>query len=317
MSATIATTTELFQSEPELRLLLQQRQVDLHAKRLPDTQRQPWWQVDSIDHPGFQRLTKGEQRNVVDPSDSLGYGHLGYEIGTEPLLRSIQVDGLEVGYISRNRYGAAVLNTPLLPMIDVDIKGEGEELWDPRLGGSYGFGNHYPVSRAELVSALRELTMGRFGREVDPIYPPGSTAFQRLVSYRWPAFTGEGEPPESGRELSAWVFRTWNGYRVVLHDPLAITDENTKAVDGLMRFLYSDRAYREIACQQKLWRSRLTRKPWRRDEPKGQPLEFEFCVEGGEVSYEQQASTRHLLEPLWAVLIADNSDLHPEEGYCC
>ena len=37
MSATIATTTELFQNAPELRVLLEQRQVDLHAKRMPDS----------------------------------------------------------------------------------------------------------------------------------------------------------------------------------------------------------------------------------------------------------------------------------------
>ena len=36
MSATIANTTELFQNAPELRVLLEQRQVDLHAKRIPD-----------------------------------------------------------------------------------------------------------------------------------------------------------------------------------------------------------------------------------------------------------------------------------------
>ena len=307
---------ELFQSEPELQLLLQQRQEGLHTQRMPDTEGRRWWLVDSSDHPGFKGLDALLQRGVVDPDDSLGYVHLGYEIGIEPLLRSIQVDGLEAGYISRNRYGAAVLNTPLLPMFDIDTTTDGEELWDPRLGGSYGSGVHYPVSRAELVAALRELTMGRFGRAVDPIYPPGSLAFQRLVSHRWPAFTGEGEPPESGSELSASVFRTWNGYRVVFEDPLVITDENAKAVDGLMRFLYTDAAYRKTACQQKLWRARLTRKPWRRDEHKGQPLEFEFRVERGDVSYSQQVPTHPLLEPLWAVLIADNAELHPEEGYC-
>lgn len=312
-SVCAATNAALFQNEPELQELLEQRQGDLHAKRLPDTVGRPWWLVDSIDHPGFQRLDKREQRCLVDPSDSLGYAQLGYQIGIEPLLRSIQVDGLEVGYISRNRYGAAVLNTSLLPMFDIDIRGEGEELWDPRLSTDYGV--HYPLSRAELVRALRELTMGRFGREVDPMYPPGSTAFQRLVSRHWPIFKGEGEPPESGVELSASVFRTWNGYRVVLHQPLVMTSENRAAVYGLMRFLYSDEAYAAIATTQKLWRSRLTRKPWRLGEPKGLPLEFEFSVEGGEVSYEQQAPVHHLLKPLWDVLVADNAELHPEEGY--
>ncbi len=313
MSATLSRpeAAELFQLTPATKALLRQRMQDRHANRMPDTEGSVWWIVDSAEHPGFKRLGEGwEGKTALSESD---YAHLGYDIGIEPLLRSIQVDGLEVGFITRNRYGAAVLNTDLLPMFDIDTQTDEGELWDPRLGGEDG--SHYPVTEGELKQALVELTSGRFGREVYPLNPPGCRAFQHLVSSHWPYFFGEGEPSEDGTELSASVFSTTNGYRVVLHQPLVITKENTGAVNGLMRFLYTDDSYRSIAVAQQLWRSRLTKKPWRGEEPKGRPLQFEFSVSGGEVSLETMAPSNPLLQPLWDVLTADNRDLHPQEGY--
>jgi len=322
-TVTQALGAELFGLAPATKALLRERMKERHTKRVADSKDAAWWRVDSPEHTGFARLEPRDQNTVRglywdgDPRpEGPKYAHLRYDIGTEPLLRSIQVDGLEVGFITRNRYGAAVLNTDLLPLIDIDIQTDEGEQWDPRLDGE--FGDNYPVTRAELKQALKELTLRPFGRPVsfEEKFYESSRAFRELVVAHWP-WHDQVEPGSdfAGTSLAVSVFSTCNGYRLVFDQPLVITKDNRKAVGDLMKFTYTDDAYRSIAVVQQLWRSRLTKKPWRSEELRGRPLQFEFRVAGGEVSRELVAPQHPLLQPLWEVLIADNSDLHPQHGY--
>jgi len=303
----------LFQPSPLTMELLRQRAQGRHDSRVQLTTDPQWWRVDSTEHPGFELLDQHGKEVVVAQRSRCpqnpDYSHLKYDIGNEPLLRSIEVDGLEVGFITRNYYGAAVLNTDLLAMIDIDVRTDDCATWDPRIHGPSA--PRYPVSEVELRTALRELTRGRFGRAIDYYDTTDSPAFRQLVACHWPdeRLLGD-EPAPDGEDVAVAVFETHNGYRLVLDKPLVITEENEREVASLMRFLYADPDYRQIACRQKLWRSRLTRKPWRKEEPKGQPLRFLFQMSGGDVSYERPSSGDPLLAPLYEVLLADNSDLH-------
>jgi hypothetical protein len=318
-----AAEAELFELTPATRALLQARMKERHDNRVDDTDGAAWWRVDSADHTGFARLEPRDQnavRGLYWNGDSRpegpSYAHLRYDIGTEPLLRSIQVDGLEVGFITRNRYGAAVLNTDLLPMFDIDTKTDEGEMWDPRLDGHYG--EHYPVTEVELKQALLELTSQWFGRAMtfEEKFCEGSRAFRELVAAHWPWNDDSDEDAaNTGVNVGVNVFSTCNGYRLVLDQPLVITRDNSKAAGDLMKFTYTDDAYRRIAVVQKLWRSRLTKKPWRDAELKGRPLQFEFAVVEGVIHHKPVAPQHPLLQPLWEVLIADNADLHPQKGY--
>ena len=317
MNSTLTSRSEgLFQLPPSTLQLIRQRAQGRHDSRVKLTTDSQWWRVDSPDHPGFSLLDQHGKELVAEQASGDAhypdYAHLKYDIGTEPLLRSIEVDGLEVGFITRNRYGAAVLNTDLLAMVDIDVRTDDCATWDPRIHGPGA--PRYPVSEVELRSALHELTRGRFGRAIDYFETTDSPAFRQLVACHWPddRLLGD-EPAPAGVDVSVVVFETHNGYRLVLDKPLVITEDNECEVASLMRFLYADPDYCRIACRQKLWRSRLTRKPWRREEPKGQPLQFLFQVSGGDVSYERPSSGDPLLAPLYEVLLADNSGLHIDD----
>ena len=317
MNQTLATRGEgLFLLPPSTLQLVRQRAQGRHDSRVKLATDPQWWRVDSPDHPGFELLDQHGKEQVVAQAHGdehyPDYSHLKYDIGNEPLLRSIEVDGLEVGFITRNYYGAAVLNTDLLAMIDIDVRTDDCATWDPRIHGPSA--PRYPVSEVELRNALRELTRGRFGRAIDYFETTDSPAFRQLVACHWPDERLIGDDPiPAGVDVSVAVFETHNGYRLVLDKPLVITEENEREVSSLMRFLYADPDYRQIACRQKLWRSRLTRKPWRKEEPKGQPLRFLFQMSGGDVSYERLSVSDPLLAPLFEVLMADNSDLHIDD----
>lgn len=301
---------DIFGVTPATAALIRERAGARHANRVPD-QRKPypyWWVISEPGQPGAEFL---DRRGRKDLEEKAKYEcqYLKYDIRHEPLLRSIQVDGLEVGFITRNRYGAAVLNTDLLPMIDIDVRtddGE-EERWDPRLS-SY-VPRPYPVQEHELAKAMVTLTGAPFGRAIDVFSSSTDPAVLNLLHDWWPY--SDPEHPENdpeGLSLTVNVFATQNGYRVVFNQPLVITPENCRQVEGLLRFCYSDPAYLRIACEQQLWRSRLTRKPWRTNEPEGQPLRFLYSVSSGVVSYAPAPPTDPLLAPLWEVLTADNRE---------
>jgi hypothetical protein len=103
---------------------------------------------------GIQRLARGE------PSDEYFYGRQPLR---EEILRTLGDPGAEnEAMVTRNRYGAEVLNTARIPFVDVDA---------PRSGGSSGFFGLFKKKDKEdpILARLRE-ACGRSGRSTFRIY---------------------------------------------------------------------------------------------------------------------------------------------------
>ena len=198
-----------------------------------------------------------------EPGDSFpkgDYGLLPYDVGHEPLVRSIP-DPLgrfaEIGHITRNSYGCEVLCTRLLPIIDVDHAFRPEA--DRRVVGPVFTGTW--CTEEQVISAARYLSSGctltptpgrTYGQSLEHDY-----AFERLFPFL-PEDLGI-----AGLNLEITVFRTYAGWRLTINQAAPLSGFGIHPLCGLMRFLYADPKYVEIAQQQGTYRARLTAKPWR------------------------------------------------------
>ena len=215
--------------------------------------------VDVLQHPSRPpdlrnwRLTPRPEPGCFYPKGD--YGALPYEIGHEPLIRSIS-DPLgrleEIGHITRNSYGAEVLVTRLLPIIDVDATFRPEV--DRRVAGTVFTGTW--CTEEQVIGACRYLSDGEalpYGTHSEPLASQND--------YAWSMY-GCDELPE---DLEIAVFRTYGGWRLVLNHPAPLGRQRDDKICNLMRFLYGDPRYVEIAEQQGTYRARLTAKPWREE----------------------------------------------------
>ena len=154
-----------------------------------------------------------------------------YEYVDRPMREEI-VDVLhqgqkEVAIVTRNGYGALVLNAASVMFVDVDfprIKANG--LWDGIL---------LALSRArrqQRAAATREATLEAIRR--------------------W----SQANPDRSFR-----VYRTFAGLRLLFVDGLY--EPTSEVVDHLLAELGSDPLYRRLTSKQACFRARLTPKPWR------------------------------------------------------
>jgi hypothetical protein len=148
----------------------------------------------------------------------------------EPILDELLVDGEQVLVISRNRYGAEVLNTDRVLIADVDL---------PDLGES------------SVGRRLRRL----FRRDSADTDPPGepSSVVERLATLADWARANPG--------LGVIVYRTASGLRVFVTG----VDEPASSSSGtrILEELGADRIYRELCRAHGTFRARLTPKPWR------------------------------------------------------
>jgi len=147
----------------------------------------------------------------------------------EPLLREFR-NGAEApkAVITRNVYGALVLNTRDLMFVDID-HGEGA----PKSAESHGLlRSLFGKSKTEAQSA--------------PVADPAVTAIQNVAQRH---------------NLAGRIYKTAAGYRVlVLNRRFAPASPETEA---MLREFGSDALYIRLCKLQESFRARLTPKPWR------------------------------------------------------
>jgi hypothetical protein len=148
----------------------------------------------------------------------------------EPILDELILDGEQVLAVTRNRYGAEVLNTDHILIADVDLP----EMREPMAGG-----------------LLRRLFRRRTAETGPPAKPP--SVVERLITIGTWARTNPG--------LGVTVYRTASGLRVFV---AGVEEPASSARAGqILAELNADPVYRELCRAHGTFRARLTPKPWR------------------------------------------------------
>ena len=187
----------------------------------------------------FELIVNGEKPGM--------YGYLDRPI-REEIVETISQDGEEVAVITRNSYGALVLNTALVMFADIDFPAlRWRGVWDA------------------LVMMFSRKKRRERRKEIED---------ERLD---W-----VGRWVQGNRDHPVRVYRTANGLRLLftgrLYEP---TSEETM---GMLGELETDPLYLQLTCNQECFRARLTPKPWRCgcDRP---PTGYPWADEEGEREY--------------------------------
>jgi len=168
-------------------------------------------------------------------------------------------EGTLVAAVTRNRYGAQVLNTDRLLIADVDSP-DAERRTRRAARGSGGAQSRGGFGR--LVARL----LGRAGPAEQMFDPPAGAETGAASG----GIEDEPETPELARidafaaahpELGVHVYRTAAGYRVLITGADAPPDSEQAA--AIMRELSSDPVYVTLCATHRTYRARLTPKPWR------------------------------------------------------
>ncbi len=148
----------------------------------------------------------------------------------EPILDELVVDGEQVLVVTRNRYGAEILNTDRILIADVDLP----ELERPAAGGVLRRIFRRPTAGADLSA--------------EPL--PVVERLGTLTTWA-----------HANPELGVIVYRTAFGLRVFVTgvgDPASSADG-----ERILAELEADPIYRELCRTHGTFRARLTPKPWR------------------------------------------------------
>ena len=145
----------------------------------------------------------------------------------EEILKSVAPNGQEAGIITRNRYGALVLNCPSICFVDIDID-------KPKPNGA--------------IDAVLMLFSSK--RRKDRTLEVQQSAVQNVRDW-----FGR----RNGHSLR--VYETAAGLRLLFTD--RYYDPVSREVSGLLEELGSDVLYRKLTLKQECFRARLTPKPWR------------------------------------------------------
>ncbi len=139
------------------------------------------------------------------------------------------VDGEKtIAVVTRNAYGALVLNTANVAFLDIDLT--------------------RAKNRGPLVSLWRKLTGDDTENQAE-----GQILHIRSVLASIP-------------EVSGRIYATANGYRVLLTS--SVFDPEDPLLGKLMQELGVDELYQKLCLRQKCFRARLTPKPWRIGTPR-------------------------------------------------
>ena len=201
--------------------------------------------------------------------------------------------------ITRNSYGALVLNAARAFFIDVDVDGaDGEPQQQQR--------EPQPAAPAQSLWGLVDSLPlpGGLKSIVDSFRPPASSGGGAAAP---PTRSGAGDPRSAATDrLRRWVaahpewrvrvYRTYAGLRyLVTHAPFSPQDAEVQAA---MAALGTDPQYIRLCQVQKSFRARLTPKPWRIGVP-NPPSTFPFdspaderAMREWEVRYTQASAGR-------------------------
>jgi hypothetical protein len=182
-----------------------------------------------------------------------------YDYGRNPLREEVvqsikNSQGSEIGLVTRNLYGALVLNAANAMFIDIDFpeKGSGDS----------------------LVGAVGKLFGSKPPPDPEPLY------IQKVE--QWSALN-----PDWGIRL----YRTFGGLRGLITN--AVFDPTQESTLNILRGLQSDSLYIKLCRAQESFRARLTPKPWRCDIGRP-PARYPFENAGLEQRYRQwQAGYEH------------------------
>lgn len=219
--------------------------------------------------------------------DDNQYKTLAYSILYEPLIQEFKdAEGKRIAIVTFNRYEAKVLNAGSMLIADIDIG-------DPQLEDGC-FARTESEALEALEEAIRNVSKwagpnrnsfeywlfenGQFKRKLTaeqiPNYPDAQVVYEINEVKEAPRviYCMTSEPSSLGTKFAQWknslffglgfrVYRTRGGLRYLCttHHFNAGWDIE----DKLLRFLYSDPRYRGICKSQKVFRARLTPKPWR------------------------------------------------------
>lgn len=207
------------------------------------------WSSVSVEE--ARKLAKERARKYVERGISADRGG-GYEYGLAPMreevLERIQSEGQEVGVVTRNRYGALVLNTADVMFVDIDYPASvSTGFWD---SVCLAFSAKRRRARAKLLKTLTVEEVEAWANR-NPTHP-----------FR--------------------LYETHSGLRLLMtgatHNPKS---EESKR---LLRDLKADPLYCALTERQECYRARLTPKPWRCDASKP-PSYFPWESEAEESRY--------------------------------
>ena len=218
------------------------------------------WSDESIDQAknvAAERARRLAQRIASDPSARKQYDYDEAPV-PEAVVRDLRSEGL-AAVVTRNSYGALVLNADNLLFADVDEEGSDDQP---------GAGDLAAVLSG--AGTLEEVIGGLFsmfgGKKETPTpqpnnKPPDSPALNRI------------QRVVEGHGFAARVYKTAAGYRVMVTDR-AIT-AGTNEAESILHEFGSDPLYMRLCRTQQSFRARLTPKPWRCDFRKP-PVKFPF-----------------------------------------
>ncbi len=146
----------------------------------------------------------------------------------EEIVESFRLGGKEIAILTRNRYGALVLNSASVMFADVD----------------------FPQGRSSLGGLFR-----LFSKSAPASSDPATLAIQRVAEW------AQHNPQHSFR-----LYRTAAGLRLLFTDNLY--DAADAPTDAILESLGSDPMCRTLTRKQESFRARLTPKPWRARCPK-------------------------------------------------
>jgi hypothetical protein len=215
------------------------------------------WSDESIDQARVRAAEiarRVAQRIVSHPGEKNQYDY-----GDRPLPEPVVREFGPAAVVTRNGYGALVLNADHLMFIDVDK----EDIQPPASGGGGGI--------EEVLSGIFSL----FGKQAPSIpsaqprqAPPTVLDSIRRVAER--------------HSLSGRVYKTAAGHRVLIANARFRAGYNE--TETLLNEFGADRMYMRLCRVQESFRARLTPKPWRCDFHKP-PVEFPFETPRDEAHY--------------------------------
>jgi len=185
------------------------------------------WSDESVEdarHKAKARINELIQKlaNGV-PLDRYSYGD--HPLREETLESITNQDGREIAVISRNAYGAQVLNTAKAMFIDID----------------------FPIQRRR-TSLFQQL--GQLFRKPPPLPSQEETALERVRTWA-----------QTRPELGLRVYRTAAGLRCLITSHLF--DPFQSDTLNILQTLNSDPLYIRLCKAQECFRARLTPKHWR------------------------------------------------------
>jgi hypothetical protein len=193
----------------------------------------------------------------------------------EEIIETLKHDGETTGIITRNRYGALVLNSANVLFVDID--------------------RSIPHSPG-LVRGLKSV-FSKTERET-PILESHAEVIIRVVAWWY-----------ENRSYSFRLYATRAGLRLLFTDKLYEPDSTE--VKRIFNELGSDELYQRLTTRQKTFRARLTPKPWRIGMLRP-PHRFPYASSGsGPSAFENDPSlsAQHAIEEMddWITLYDDTS----------